>query len=136
MKKLKKVLGAAGLSAIVAIGMLGNTMVSKAESFTTTGGKYNKTWDCSLSSTKHGGAIYRLTGSAVQPEAYKYDNVRIEVVLYCNSTSNVVKKASAVNAYKISASADAAISISSGKGTALISVSDDTYGSMTKRIYN
>ena len=72
----------------------------------------------------------------MQPKAYKYDNVSIEVVLYCDSSSNVVKKASAVNAYEISAFADAAISISSGKGTALISVSDDTYGSMTKRIYN
>ncbi len=31
MKKLKKVLGVTGLSAIVAFGMLGYTMVSKAE---------------------------------------------------------------------------------------------------------
>lgn len=136
MKKLKKVLGVTGLSAIVAIGILGNTMVSKAESFTTTGGKYNKTWNCSLSSTIHGGAIYRLTGSAMQPSEYKFDNLSIEVVLYCNSTSNIVKRASTTNAYQISAFADASLSISSGKGTALISVSDDTYGSMTKRIYN
>jgi len=63
-------------------------------------------------------------------------NLSLEVVVYSNSVSYIVKRVITTNAYQISAFADASLSISSGKGTALISVSDDTYGSMTKRIYN
>lgn len=136
MRKSKKLIGLAGLAAIVAFGTLGIVTNARAESFTTTGGTYNKTWNCSLSSTVHGAAIYRLTGTAQQPGAYKFDNVSINVTLYCNNSTNSTKSASDTNVYKISTFADASTGISNGKGTALISVSDDTYGHATKRIYN
>lgn len=136
MRRNRKSIKRVCLSAALAVGILGSAAVVNADSFTTTGGKYNKTWNVSLSVAEHGGTIYRLTGTAIQPQAYKYDNLSITVTNYCNSSNNSVKTANATNDYQISAFADAAKSISTGKGTALVTVSDDTYGHGSKRIYN
>lgn len=136
MRKNRKLVKKMCLSAALAVGILGSAAVVNADSFTTTGGKYNKTWNVSLSVAEHGGTIYRLTGTATQPGAYKFDDVSITVTQYCNNANNSVKTANATDAYTISTFADAAKSISNGKGTALVTVSDDTYGHGSKRIYN
>lgn len=108
---------------------------ANADTMTTTGGKANKTWITTISRESHGGTIYRIAGNAKQQQLFKFDNVSLKVVQFCNTGSNSVRSENATNAYEISTFADAAISISSGRGSSCLTVSDDTYGHGTKTIY-
>lgn len=57
------------------------------------------------------------------------------MVQFCNTGSNGVRSKNETNAHEISTFADAAISVSSGRGSSCLTVSDDTYGHGTKTIY-
>lgn len=122
----------------LAVGIITFSSVSSvnAATFTTTGGQYNKSWNATLSVTKPGGTIYRLTGNANQPQNYKFDNVSITVTQYCNGSNNAIRTVSGTRAYSLSTFADAATNIANGKGTMLLTVSDSTYGKGSWRIYN
>ncbi len=115
--------------------ILGCAVNVNAETLYTSGGKANKYWTTTISKSSHGGAFYRITGSGSQSGLYKFDNVSLTVVHFCNSNNNVIKTVSTKNAYQISASADAGYGVSSSRGSSCLTVKDDTYGQGTKTIY-
>lgn len=92
----------------LAVGIITFSSVSSvnAATFTTTGGQYNKSWNATLSVTKPGGTIYRLTRNANQPQNYKFDNVSITVTQYCNGSNNAIRTVSGTRAYSLSTFAD------------------------------
>lgn len=115
--------------------VLGCTSSAKAETLYTHGGKSNKNWTMSIFKSSHGGTIHRITGNAIQPDLYKFDNIRIKVVHFCNSYNNQVKTVQKSNVYRISAYADAPYSLSASSGSSCVTVKDSVYGQGTKLIY-
>lgn len=114
---------------------LGSVLSANAAVLNPTGGIANKKWNTNIYLNLTANAFYRLTGNASQPDLYKFDNVRMQVVHFCNSSTNVVKTVTDTNTYKITTYADAAIGTSAQNGSSRLTVKDDTYGQGTKLIY-
>lgn len=121
--------------AISAMLVLGCAVNVNAATLSTSGGKVNKNWTTTISKTSYGGAFYRITGEGHQPSLYKFDNVALTVIHFCNANNNVVKSVTSRNTYQISACADAGYGSSASRGSSCLTVKDNTYGQGTITIY-
>ena len=135
MRKLNKKLVAMIMTTIL-VCSLSMTAGAASGTFTTYGGPHPRTWEYSLSSRDVASAFYRLTGKIAQPSEYSYDEVEMELTLFCNGTTNVVKTASGEDVYVLETYADAALSQTNGKGSMYVHVEDNLYGYYTGTFYN
>ncbi|MBQ3512799.1 MAG: hypothetical protein IJA32_03215 [Lachnospiraceae bacterium] len=124
------------------VGMIGFATLSlnsnaASGTFTTSGGTgTGKTWNATLNSSHVGAAFYMLNGYANQGQEYVYDELSMDLVLYCFDDSNRRSLVEESNKCEISASANAGDTYTSGQGTVYVEVSDSYYGSGHIRLYN
>ena len=135
MRKVSKKVFALIMSVMLVMS-LPMTVGAKTGTFTTVGSAYCRSWDYSLFSTKVASAFYRLTGKLSQPGQYKFDEVEMELTLFCSGRTNIVKNKTVEDAFKLTLTAEGAISQSPGYGSIYVHVEDDTYGNYTATYFN
>lgn len=137
MKKLKKtIIAMMGIATFVLLSTTGSMADSKSGTLVTTGGRYNKNWLCSISSTTISTSSYALTSIGTQKDNYVFASVSDYTVLFCNSGSNKTETVTGNYVDKISKTMYATTSESNGKGYTKITVADSNYGYGTIELYN